>query len=124
MLQASRNVVEPAVLSEIRAGLLEMEGNARALALPANIQNPLIIADSGVFAGFPSDRDAPNGRGKIGRKINGREQRLTDDFLMCDGSLFKNWESHLCHFVVFHRTADGDVVIAIPPILRDTGGKT
>ena len=49
-LKLSWDVVQSAILSEMRPGLLEMERHVGSHALFADAKHPVIIADAGIMA--------------------------------------------------------------------------
>ena len=76
------NPVEPAVLLKQGAGLPEMKGDSRPLALPGQALHPLIPAHPGFWAGLSAGRYLLNLLGEPWGKLYGPQQRLTEDALM------------------------------------------
>lgn len=73
MLEFARDAVNSAVLAEMCARLLEVERHARRFALAADIQYPVIVADSRLVSGFAARDDAFYGGIEIRGKLDRRE---------------------------------------------------
>ena len=79
VLMAAFDPVDPSVLSEMGAGLLEMKRHPRRDALFPELLDPRKVAEPGVISRFSARYHFLNGRGQIQREIHPLEKRLTDN---------------------------------------------
>lgn len=121
MLVPAFDPVELMVLYQARAGLLEMKGDSGVNTLSVQAQYPVVMAYPCIEAGFTADGYlAYPGRIEPGSEVDRAEQGGAHDTFIADGRFFKQRQTVVGHGLVFNRTADMNIGIAVAPVLRDT----
>ena len=119
-LQLSRDVIQTTILAEMRSRLFEMEPHVGSNTLLSNTKHPIIIADTGIMALLTTYRHLVAPTTETITEVNAFQQRFADDGLMLDGKLAVEWQPFVNSPLVLHRAADGDMLVAIAPVLRQT----
>ena len=79
---------------------------------------PIIFADTGITAKLATNGYLIAPRAKSIVEVVGLQQRFTNDGLVPDRQLTEQWQTLIRATLVLLRAADGDVFVAVAPILR------
>ena len=120
----ARDVILPTVFYQVTAGLMEAEGHICVTALDVNIKNPVKVKRSGVFTGLTSDRNLLNlSRVKISSEVNAAKHGRDYYKAMTHGQAEDYRQSVISAHLVFTRSADCHMVIALTPVIGKAVGK-
>lgn len=119
MLVAAGDVVELAVFDELRAGLVEAEGDAGPDALLAQGQDPVEIQRAGVAAGFPAARNLLDAGIQVVGEVYALDHRGDDDGFVLDGQRHEDRQPPVGHGLVLDGATDYHIVVAVSPVVRD-----
>ena len=97
---------------------MEAEGNVLFHALAAQVQNPVIVAGPGLHAGLLSRGHLLDPVIQIGAQIQPLQQGRGDDGAVFDGQVQEDGQAVVRPILIFHRTADEHIVIALAPVRR------
>ena len=97
-----------------------MKGYALFLTLAADVQDPVVIALPGPVTAFSANAYLADLGSQEVMKVDRPQQGFADDLLSFDRQGQKDRHSQVTLALVFHRTADLDVIPALAPVRRNT----
>jgi len=119
VLVAAADVVELAVFDELRAGLVEAEGDAGLDALLAQGQDPVEVQGAGVAAGLATAGDLLDAGNQVFGEVYALNHRGDDDGFVLDGQRREDRQPLVGHGLVLDGAADYHIVVAVSPVVRD-----
>lgn len=119
MLVAAGDVVELAVFDELRAGLVEAEGDAGLDALLTQGQDPVEVQRASVAAGLAAARDLLDAGTQVVGEVYALDHRGDDDGLVLDGQRREDRQPLVGHGLVLDGAAYYHIVVAVAPVVRD-----
>lgn len=124
VLKLALDVVELAVFDEFCPGLFEPESDVVFYADVPEFHYPVEITGTGVIAGFAACNDLFDPFADAVRvQVDPFQKRFADDDLMPDGGGLVDWQTVIGTGLVFDCTANGDIVVSVSPVCRQTTGK-
>ena len=116
-------MVQPSVLPEMRACLLETERYAVFRALTPQLQNPFVAADARVVSAFTACNDLRDLRQQIRRQYDRSEKRFAQDDFSPYRQSEKKWKPFLRRPLILYSTVNGNIGISVSPVRRNTERK-
>ena len=113
----SWNIIGTPIHAEVGTCLFEVEGDISFDTLFSDIEYPIVVADTGIIAGLTTDCHLFTPRAKLVMEVDGFQNGFTNNLLMSDGEFSEYRQTFICSPLILHRATDGDVFIAVAPIL-------